>query len=474
MINKSILQKLGIGIIAQAFFLVGITTAPEVSTNNVHDLFNKSYNIASKVRPKSVDQLKEIVKSASKNNQKISILGAGKSTGGQTYAPNTIQVDMSRLNRIISINKTEKLITVESGITWKQIQEVLDPLGLSVIAMQSYCDFSVGGSASVNVHGQEHSFGSLIKTIETFQLLQADGTIITCSRKENPELFSCAIGGYGLFGIITQVTLRLTKNCSVMRESRIDEAKDIFSLSESLLKEPDIQFFSSRLLVDPSNLYKKTFTIIYREYPAIKPEKLKDLSSLKISMEKKFFNLLRTTPMIKKFRFFFGKMYFERTGTIFSRNNIMHSSIKSLKWNNPASRDILQEYFIPSEHCAIFLEQARDILDKYNVNILNTTIRYVSKESESVLSYARENCFSFVLYAHIENNDESYTKTQSWTRELIEAALASNGSFYLPYQHLATREQLVKAYPQWQKFIMLKQQYDPQELFINELYLRYK
>jgi len=59
------------------------------------------------------------------------------------------------------------------------------------------------------------------------------------------------------------------------------------------------------------------------------------------------------------------------------------------------------------------------------------------------------------------------------TRELIEAALAVGGRYYLPYRLHAEVEQFYRAYPQAQRFFQLKRKYDPEELFQNVLYRKY-
>src|SRR5260370_32437004 len=69
--------------------------------------------------------------------------------------------------------------------------------------------FTLGGSLSSNVHGRGLAMKPLISNIESFTLVNADGKSIRCSRDENGELFRLAIGGYGLFGLISSVTLRL-------------------------------------------------------------------------------------------------------------------------------------------------------------------------------------------------------------------------------------------------------------------------
>lgn len=155
-------------------------------------------------------QLKDWVKTASQHHEKIAISGMQHSQGGQTYYPNAILLDMKQYNKIVEYKPRQKEITVQSGTTWNDIQQYIHKDGLALQVMQSQNIFTVGGSISVNVHGRDIRYGSLMDTVKSMRLLQADGSIIEISRTKHPELFSLVNGGYGLFGVILDVTLRLT------------------------------------------------------------------------------------------------------------------------------------------------------------------------------------------------------------------------------------------------------------------------
>ena len=66
----------------------------------------------------------------------------------------------------------------------------------------------------------------LIQDIESFKLIRPDGTEIECSRSSNPELFKLAIGGYGLFGVISTIKLRLVPR------TRLKSAVKVIALDE--------------------------------------------------------------------------------------------------------------------------------------------------------------------------------------------------------------------------------------------------
>jgi hypothetical protein len=85
--------------------------------------------------------------------------------------------------------------------------------------MQTYSNFTVGGSLSVNVHGRYVGEGPLVRSVESIKVVLADGSVQEASRAENSELFFGAIGGYGGLGVIVEATLNLAANTAVERVS---------------------------------------------------------------------------------------------------------------------------------------------------------------------------------------------------------------------------------------------------------------
>lgn len=160
----------------------------------------------------STEELKNIIFKANAENDSISIAGMQHSQGGQTLYPKGILLDMKAYNKILSFDKTRKTITVQSGAAWADIQEYINPYGLALKVSQSQNIFTVGGSLSVHAHGLDIRQHALIDTVDSFRLLTANGEILTVSRDENEELFPLVIGGYGLFGVILDVTLTLTND----------------------------------------------------------------------------------------------------------------------------------------------------------------------------------------------------------------------------------------------------------------------
>ncbi|HEV7474940.1 MAG TPA: FAD-dependent oxidoreductase, partial [Pyrinomonadaceae bacterium] len=161
----------------------------------------------------------EIVAAVKRHPGPISIGGARHSMGGQTAVAGALFIDMRQFNRILDFSTADKTITVQAGTRWRQIQEHIDPANLSVKIMQSYANFTVGGSLSVNAHGRYVGLGPIILSVRSLKLVLADGTIVAAGRDQNPDIFYGVIGGYGGLGVIVEVTLELADNLKVKRHT---------------------------------------------------------------------------------------------------------------------------------------------------------------------------------------------------------------------------------------------------------------
>ena len=106
-------------------------------------------------------------------------------------------------------------------------------------------------------------------------------------------------------------------------------------------------------------------------------------------------------------------------------------------------------------------------------DLLNITLRNVKKDEDSYLKYANEEVFGFVLFFNQARDESSELEMKYLTQSLIDKAISLRGTYYLPYRLHATREQLLKAYPQAGDFFLLKRIYDSAEIFKNRFYEMY-
>ncbi|MGE7650008.1 FAD-binding oxidoreductase [Peribacillus frigoritolerans] len=426
----------------------------------------------------SEEEIKKVVLDAEKNDDSISIAGMQHSQGGQTLYPNGILLDMKNYDKILDLDVKEKRITVQSGATWAALQEYINPYGLALKVSQSQNIFTIGGSLSVNVHGRDIRHHALIETVESFRLLDAKGQILTVSREENSELFHTVIGGYGLFGVILDVTLHLTDDelYNIKTKSlHYDQYTSYFK--REVLKNDDVKMHLARISVAPDSYLDEMYVTDY--YRANDQTRLSDYNTLKretiIAVPKFFLGLSRFNDWGKKRFWETQKAYTANIdGNLVSRNNVMRSDSAFMDYSNPTKTEVLQEYFVPIDRYADYIDDLRRTLsDEKDFNLLNITIRYVEHNDESLMSYSKDDMFALVMLINQGTDDESKDNTGRVIRNMIDVTLDHNGSYYLPYYGYPTKTQLFEAYPRTEEFFRLKKKYDPDNRFMNIFYEEY-
>jgi FAD/FMN-containing dehydrogenase len=160
-------------------------------------------------------------------------------------------------------------------------------------------------------------------------------------------------------------------------------------------------------------------------------------------------------------------------GKTFSRNQLLNESADVFQNRLPDTTDILHEYFVPRDRVTGFVTAMRDAVSRHRPNLLNVTVRAVDEDTDTFLRYADKPMIAFVMLLVQERNSDGEARMQELAHELIDAAMAHDGRYYLPYRLHATREQFYRAYPQAHEFFALKRKYDPDALFQNEFYAKY-
>ncbi|KAA0550399.1 FAD-binding oxidoreductase [Bacillus sp. BGMRC 2118] len=430
------------------------------------------------VKGKEEQSILQVIKEAKKEGKKISIAGKRHSMGGHTYYKDAVVLDMTSYNEILKLDPKQKTITVQSGATWNDIQQYVNPHGLAVKVMQSQNIFTIGGSLSVNAHGRDIRFGSLIDTVRSFRLLTAEGEIVHVSREDQEELFNLVIGGYGLFGVILDVELELTDDeLYVMQTNAMSFDEYTHYFVNRVKDNEEVRMHLARISTSPENFLTKMYVTDY--VLASEQEQLIEHDELKEDratwLTKFLLGLSRRYDWGKEMLWNMQERYFHSiNGELVSRNNVMRSESKFLEYENAKDTDVLQEYFVPIHQFTPYIDDLRAELSDEELNLVNITIRYVNKNEDAVLSYAKDDMFALVLLINQGLSKEETEKTKQIVQKMIQVTLEHDGSYYLPYMPYPTKEQLLRAYPNSKEFFEQKRKYDPEELFYNYFYEEYK
>lgn len=429
----------------------------------------------------STEQLQRIIQEAQKTWKKISIAWSRHSQGGHTYYQDNIVIDMRSYNKVLSLDIPNKVITVQAGAKWSEVQEYVNPHGLSIKVMQSSNLFTVWGTLSANAHGRDLDSASFIETVRSFRLLTASGEILDVSRLQHADIFSSVIGGYGLFGVILDVTIDLRDNVLYVQKSDIITTED---LPEYFSKNIQNNTQVAMMLARPS-IARDTFfdELVVSRWEYSKEPMTSQLIELtreqNVWRDKFFFGLSRKFEWAKDMRWYLQKKVelavdWER---LMTRNNSMRpplAPLEFLEYYSKKDTDIIQEYYIPISQYSGFIKDFKKILKDQKINVISFTIRYVAKNNETTLAYCpTEDCFAIIFMANVGLDSSSQQHIETTTQSLVGSAIRHQWSYYLTYQLYPTKAQITQMYPKFDEFVKFKKQFDPNELFINKFYKKY-
>jgi SAM-dependent methyltransferase len=453
--------------------------------------------------PRTERDVETIVRLALQTGKRLSVRGTQHSMGGHCNQPGSFLVDTKYLGSMEYCHE-EQTISVGVGVTWGDIISVLNEFGKSPQTMQSYASFSIGGTLAVNAHGitTDHS---LAHDVVSFRLVrykkEKNGEVavetIVCSREnEHWELFSLVLGGYGLFGVVTNVTFRVSDNvdleldslqlCVTAGDDGVES--EFVRVYDAVRANPDVNVKLARLnlsSLETASLY--VFRAI-RGQSAVKsnlPLKPRELSKASRLLYK------WVLPILKSARF----KQEEQSGSAVdfddstSRNSLLFESAAPLsRLYSPLvvvnDTFVLQEFFVPHDKFELWLKAVKQIyvdIENYQKNVgqslilLNTSIRYVGFDDTTFLKYAsaKDGMFAFVLYFRIKKNPEIEADLGLFHNRFAEEAVKLGGTFYLPYRKCYDQDLFERAYPNAREFALRKEQYDFWGIYGNQWFQEY-
>lgn len=454
--------------------------------NDVHSKLNAT-TVAALHSPEATEEIVKIIQQAKKNDQAVSISGGRHAMGGQQFGEGTVHISMRQMNDVLAFDRERGIVTVEAGIEWPKLIDYLVVAQENtwpqwgIIQKQTGGDhLSIGGSLSANAHSRGVKFKPMINDVESFTLVNGDGTLLNVSRTENPELFKLVIGGYGLFGVIATVELRLQKRIKLQR---VVEVLPIERLAEKAKQAIDEGFmygdFQYKTDEKAADFLKVGVFSGYKPMPDDTPmpevkeklgaERWNQLLMLGHTDKSKAFDLYSKYYLSTN-----GNIYWSDTHQMSYYNEDYDQYLRETIPNYTEGSLMITEIYVPRADLSTLIERVAQDARIHGVNIIYGTMRLIEQDDESFLAWAKQNYACVIFNLRVEHSEEGIEKSKADFQRLIDRALELNGSYFLTYHRWARKDQILKAYPQFVEFLKLKLKYDPDERFQSEWYRHYK
>ncbi len=452
--------------------------------NDIHSGLNETV-VREVLRPSSVAEVCEIVRRCRDEMRSLSICGSRHAMGGQQFLSGETLLDMRALSRILAFDSDRGLVTAEAGIEWPAlingylaVQRERDPTReprWGIAQKQTGADtLTLGGALSANAHGRGLTMAPIVHDVECLTLVNAQGELVACSRSENADLFSLAIGGYGLFGVIVTVTLRLCQRLPVRRVVRLIDIDDAVNAARRRI-DAGFLYGDFQFDVDPASpgfLTKGVFSC-YEPAPEANPPAAPTRELSAHDWEELL--LLAHTDKARAFGLYAqhyistdGQLYWSDTHQLGVYLNGYHERIDAQLASTSRCSEMISEIYVPHDRLVDFLHDAARMLAERGAEVIYGTIRLIRADTQTFLPWAKHDSACVIFNLHVAHTPSALASASENFRALFDLALDRGGRFFLTYHRWASRDQLLRAYPQLPAFLARKDDFDPAHRFSSD------
>jgi len=452
------------------------------SVNDVHSLLNETA-VAKVVQVTSLDSIRDALAETEASRLPVAIAGGRHAMGGQQFCAGGLLLDTRRLDRVLAFDPDAGTIDVEAGIQWPALLDFLrrasEETGRPWAFRQKQTGadrLTIGGAVSANVHGRGLAFPPFGDEIESLTLVDAAGEVRTCSRQQNHELFRLVIGGYGLFGVVASVKLRLVPRRTL---ERIVEVRTLDGLAAAFEERARAGFLYGDFQFgidpdDPEFLTRGVFSC-YRPVPGDPSPP----AGQRVLTTADWQALLLLTHVDKREAWArYSAHYLSTSGQLYESDahqlseylDGYHAWLDQTTGAETPGSEMITEIYVPRGRLEDLLLEVADDFREHGVNVIYGTIRVVERDEESFLPWARDRWACVIFNLHVDHTQSGLAEARDAFRRLIDLAVARGGSYFLTYHRWARRDQVESCYPRMRDFLAAKLEHDPEERFQSDWY----
>ena len=416
---------------------------------------NESANPIKVHRPQCESDIVAVVGYATALKQRVKVVGSGHSFTAIAVAPDHL-VEMTRYNKVVGLDADRMEVTVESGIVISDLNEYLDVAGFAMPNLGDVTYQTISGALSTSTHGTGSLRTGLAAQVMAFRLVVASGEVLQCSANENAEFFHSGRVGLGALGILSTITLRIVpafRLHAIEEPMRVDAL--LAKLDELVTGNDFFEFYWI-----PHTGWALTKRNNVTELPADPPARFKTWYN-KMFMENYAFGALcyigrfapRFIPRLSKALPSTGRTeYVNASHRIFASKRLV--------------RFYEMEYSICRDAVAEALNRVRRMVDDCGF-LLNfpVEVRFTAGDDIPLSTgTGRDNAY---IAVHVFKG----MKYEPYFRE-VEAIMSDyEGRPHWGKIHFKTADSLEPLYPEWKRYIEVRNRLDPEGVFTND-YLR--
>ncbi|WP_106496128.1 FAD-binding oxidoreductase [Lentibacillus sp. Marseille-P4043] len=422
-------------------------------------------------RPETMHDLETIVQNRDTTSQIV--YGLGRSYGDTALNKDEGVIRFDQLNHMLGFDEEKQLLTCEAGVSLAEIIDVFLPRGYYLPVTPGTKYVTIGGAIANDVHGKNHHVdGCFSEFVVSFELLTAAGVVMTCSRNENADAFWATIGGIGLTGIILRATIQLIPVESSYINVTYEKAKNLDEAFEKFI-ENDKNYKYSVAWIDCLSSGDALGRSVLMRGEHAKQSELPLKMTKAYSTGKKF--PLKMPINAPSFALnyssisAFNKLYyasFSDGKKLVDQASFFHPLDAIGDWNKLYGKNGFVQYqavFPKANHPKEGLRKLLERLSEEKQSSFLAVLKSSGPANNGLLSFPMEG-YTLALDIPIKTN-----RLFPFLRELDEIVLSHGGRVYLAKDSTIGPDTFKQMYPNWEQFLHMKQQLDPEGRFSSSM-----
>ncbi|XP_072842189.2 L-gulonolactone oxidase [Pogona vitticeps] len=407
-------------------------------------------------QPATVDEVKEILALARQKNKKVKVVGGGHSPS-DIACTDDFMVQMGKMNKILTVDKEKKQVTVEAGILLRDLNVELSKHGLALPILGAVSEVAAAGVIGTATHNTGIRHGILATQVVSLTLLTASGEILECSKSVNPDLYQAACVHLGCLGILLTVTFQCVPEFYLQETTFPSTLQEVLDNLDSHLKKSE--YF--RFLWFP---HSENVSVIYQDHTNKPPSS----STTWFWDYAVGYYLLEFLLWISTFlpflvpwinRFFFWLLFTSKVENVNVSYKIFNYECRF--------KQHVQDWAIPIEKTKEALLELKEVLENNPKVVAHYPVEVrFTREDDFLLSpcFQRDSCYLNIIMYRPYGKDVPHLDYWLAYEGIMKKF---GGRPHWAKAHTCTRKDFERMYPSFQKFCSIREKLDPRGMFMN-------
>ena len=404
--------------------------------------------------PRDAEEVSLLVKRAAGEGRRVKAVGSGHSFTPTALTDGSL-LRMDRMSGVISSDLASGLVTVQAGTPLHRLNAILAELGLAMSNLGDIDRQTVSGATSTGTHGTGSRLGGLATQIRGLELVVGDGSIVTCSADERPDLFECARVGLGALGVITAITLQCEPAFLLEADERPMPLDQVMAELDDLAEGNDhFEFY----------WFPHTDIALTKRNNRLAPgQEARPLKPWREWLEDEFLanTLFNAVCAVGK----------ARPALVPRLNNTAAKMLGARRFSAPSHevftsprrvRFVEMEYAVPRAAIRDAVQAVRNVIERDNLQISFPIEVRVTAPDDIPLSTASGRDSAYVaIHRYRGEQFEGYFRAVEREMKALE------GRPHWGKMHWRTQEDLRPVYPRFDDFLAVRDRVDPDRVFAN-------